>query len=126
MMTYLLFRNQLFGSQDEDTIRLTVESSIQVYVAFKNFMLDVLKWSNFPATLILFVSLLLLSQIAKFISGTTLLYLGFLLSFVLPKAYEMKKDLVDEQVRNIVKIIDEKWKIVEAKAPFLSLKQKTD
>jgi len=118
------FINQLFGGQDEDTIRATVESSIQVYVAFKNFLLDILKWSNFPATLILFVSLLLLSQFAKVISGTTLLYIGFLLAFSLPKAYEFKKDLIDQQVSNIVKIIDEKWKIVEAKAPFLTLKVK--
>lgn len=91
-----------------------------------DFLVDLLKWNNFPATLSIFLGLLLVSQIAKLLSGTVLVYITFLLAFSLPRAYEFKKAQVDETVKKVVDIVEQKWKLVEEKVPFLSAKPKTE
>lgn len=122
------FRDRLRNQTNEDreNARAHIESGEKVMSASLDFLVDLLKWNNFPATLSIFLGLLLVSQIAKLLSGTVLVYITFLLAFSLPRAYEFKKAQVDETVKKVVDIVEQKWKLVEEKVPFLSAKPKTE
>lgn len=89
----------------------------QTIVAFRSFLLDFFLWRRFLPTLIAFVSFLILSQFAKLFTGTSLFYISFFFGFVVPKAYSLKKDQIDQAVSKAYSIVSEKWKIVESKVP---------
>jgi len=106
-----------------DTLQRSVESVHKTLEASRKFALRVFSASDKVLTIATAASLLLISQIAKLLSGFGLIYTVALILFIWPRLYEEKKELIDTHYAKISAQIKEKVDPLLAKIPGLKPKK---
>jgi hypothetical protein len=111
-----------FGVTTE-TLQRSVESFHKTLEASRKFALRVFSASDKVVTVATAAALLLISQLAKLLSGFGIIYIATLILFIWPRLYEEKKELIDAQAAKVYAQIKEKLEPLLAKVPGLKPKK---